>query len=233
MDQHAPPLRQHLAAGAGTARHRHEHGYAALVLDGGYVEAGDAGRRAVSAGEVVLHEGFEAHFNRFGGRGANVLNLPLPDGWRPTQSFMSVSDPDRIARIAERDVHAATAGLLEQLAPVAQQPGDWPDHLAAALRNDSRISLAAWASNRGIAPGSVSRGFRQAYGVSPARYRSEARARQALRRLSGPASLADLALETGFADQAHMTRAIVALTGRTPGGWRRLSPFKIEAPAAG
>lgn len=233
MDQHAPPLRQHLAAGARAPRHRHAHGYAALVLAGGYVEAGDAGRRAVSAGEVVLHEGFEAHFNRFGGRGARVLNLPLPDGWRPGQSFMRISDPDRIARIAERDPRAATAGLLEQLVPVAAQPGDWPDHLADALRGDSRLCLAAWAEMTGIAPGSVSRGFRHAYGVSPARYRSEARARLALRRLSDPASLADLALDAGFADQAHMTRAIVALTGRTPGGWRRLSPFKIEAPAAG
>lgn len=233
MDQHAPPLRQHLAAGASAARHRHAHGYAALVLDGGYVEAGDAGRRAVSAGEVVLHEGFEAHFNRFGGRGAWVLNLPLPDGWRPIQSFMRVSDPDRIVRAAERDLRAATAGLIEQLAPVAAQPDDWPDHLAIALRGDSRTSLAAWARKKGIAPGSVSRGFRQAYGVSPARYRSEARARRALRRLSDPTSLADLALEAGFADQAHMTRAIVALTGRTPGSWRRLSPFKIEAPTAG
>lgn len=233
MDQHAPPLRQHLAAGAGAARHRHEHAYAALVLDGGYVEAGDAGRRAVSAGEVVLHEGFEAHFNRFGGRGAWVLNLPLPDGWRPTQSFMRVSDPDRIAHVAERDLRAATAGLIEQLAPVATQPDDWPDHLAAALRGDSRTCLAAWARRTGIAPGSVSRGFRQAYGVSPARYRSEARTRQALKRLSEPASLADLAFETGFADQAHMTRAIVALTGRPPGGWRRLNPFKIGAQGAG
>lgn len=232
MDQHALPLRQHLAAGASAARHRHASGYAALVLEGGYVEAGDSGRRSVTAGEVVLHEGFEAHFNRFGGRGAWVLNLPLPDGWRPSQSFMRISDPDRIARIAERDPRAATSDLLEQLAPVEPQPGDWPDHLATALRGDTRLCLAAWAGKTGIAPGSVSRGFRQTYGVSPARYRSEARTRQALRRLSGPASLADLALDAGFADQAHMTRAIVALTGRTPGVWRRLSPFKIGAAAA-
>jgi len=161
-----------------------------------------------------------------------VLNLPLPDGWRPTQSFMSVPDPDRIARIAERDLRAATVDLLDQLAPVTAQPGDWPDQLADALRGDGRLCLAAWAEMTGIAPGSVSRGFRQAYGVSPARYRSEARARLALRRLSDPASLADLALDAGFADQAHMTRAIVALTGRTPGVWRRLSPFKIGAAAA-
>ena len=32
-------------------------------------------------------------------------------------------------------------------------------------------------------------------------------------------SMALLAAETGFADQAHLTRAIVALTGRTPKHW--------------
>lgn len=229
MNQYALPARQHLAAGARAERHRHAHGYAALVLAGGYVEAGDSGRRAVSAGEVVLHEAFEAHANRFGSRGACVLNLSLPDGWRPDMSFMSIPDGDEIARLAECDLPAATASLVEQLAPVPAQPADWPDLLATALRDDSRICLGAWARQAGIAPASVSRGFRQAFGVSPVRYRSEARARQAWRRLPDATSLAELAVETGFADQAHMTRAIVALTGAPPGRWRRSNPFKIEA----
>ena len=228
--QYALPARQHLAAGTLAARHRHAHGYAALVLAGGYLEAGDAGRRAVSAGDVILHEPFEAHANRFGGRGACVLNLPLPDGWRPAMSFMSIADGDAIARLAERDLRAATASLCEQLVPVAEQPADWPDLLAADLREGDRVCLGSWARRNGIAPASVSRGFRQAFGVSPARYRSEARARRAWRQLTDTASLADLALETGFADQAHMTRAIVALTGTPPGRWRRSNPFKIEAP---
>jgi hypothetical protein len=44
-------------------RHRHESGYLALVLSGGYEEAGDRGRFHVHAGNVVLHGAFEAHMD--------------------------------------------------------------------------------------------------------------------------------------------------------------------------
>ena len=45
-------------------RHVHKRAYAALVLSGGYEEAGDSGRHRVQAGNVVLHEAFEAHLDR-------------------------------------------------------------------------------------------------------------------------------------------------------------------------
>ena len=89
--------------------------------------------------------------------------------------------------------------------------------LAEALADDPALGIADWADAMGLAPQSISRGFRLAYGISPKRYRLELRALQALRRLPGwRGSLAALAAETGFADQAHFTRAIVALTGQTP-----------------
>ena len=39
--------------------------------------------------------------------------------------------------------------------------------------------------------------------------------------VAGTAGLAEIACTTGFADQAHMTRAIARLTGTTPGAWRK------------
>jgi AraC-like DNA-binding protein len=60
------------------------------------------------------------------------------------------------------------------------------------------------------------------YGVNSAQYRSEARARQAWRRIvSSDAPLAHIAVDCGFADQAHMTRSVGQLTGRSPAAWRR------------
>ena len=35
-----------------------------------------------------------------------------------------------------------------------------------------------------------------------------------------PGSFADLAVAAGFADQAHFTRGISAMTGKPPGHWR-------------
>ena len=46
------PARQTVQPGA-LPRHRHAEGYVAVVIAGGYEEAGDTGRRRVSAGDVV------------------------------------------------------------------------------------------------------------------------------------------------------------------------------------
>ncbi|WP_431046320.1 helix-turn-helix domain-containing protein [Roseateles sp. L2-2] len=201
------------------ARHRHGEGYVALVLAGGYVEAGDRGRLRVEAGQAVFHGEHESHQNEFFRTGARVLNLPAI-GRDIGEAFGQVDDPDAIVRLAERDPDEA-AGLLRQtFRPSTLRLNDWPDLLAAALADDPNLGLAEWADTVGIAPQSLSRGFHRAYGLSPKRYRLELRTLQALRQLPGwQGSMATLAAETGFADQAHLTRAIVALTGRTPTRW--------------
>ncbi len=196
-------------------RHRHAEGYAALVLAGGYVEAGDRGRIAVQAGHVVMHHSFEAHEDHFSRAGAVVVNLPV---FAQCDAFTGiVSDPDAIARLAERDITAASAMLNETFRPVDAQLADWPDRLAAALTTTPDFFIEDWAASMGLAPQSISRGFRQAYGVSPKRFRVEQRTLRALRKLaSWPGTLAALAAEVGFSDQAHLARAIVELTGVAP-----------------
>jgi len=200
-------------------RHQHRHGYVALVLAGGYVEAGDGGRLRVEAGQAVFHGAHESHQNEFSGTGARVLNLPSLDT-DPGGTMGQVRDADAIARLAERDPIQAAALLRETFVPAMRRLDDWPDLLAAALASDPNLSLADWADTMGIAPPSISRGFRRAYGTSPKRYRLELRTLQALRRLPDwRGSMAALAAETGFADQAHLTRAIAALTGHPPTHW--------------
>ncbi|MDQ0464220.1 AraC-like DNA-binding protein [Caulobacter ginsengisoli] len=223
------PLRQRLAPHETAPRHRHAQPYAALVLAGGYAEAGDGGRRWTAPGDVILHGGFEAHANRIGPRGAQVLNLPLPDAWEPPAAFMRIADPDAIVRLAERDPETAVACLIEGLIPCPTGPADWPDRLADLPSG----SLSDWARREGLAAATVSRGFRQVFGVSPSRYRAEARARAAWRgALTRDLPLADLAQALGFADQAHMTRAVTALTGRPPGVWRSNRFKTAESRAA-
>lgn len=218
------PARQHVAPGE-LPRHRHAEGYVALVLRGGYEEAGDNGRRAVAAGDVVVHQPWQAHLNRVPGRGAEVLNLPVAPGLSP---FGRVADPDAIVRLHERDPRAAAQALTEQFRP-APAAADWPDDLAANLA-DIRLDLRTWAQQLGVSAEHLSRRFARLYGVPPQRFRWEARARAAWSDVvASAAPLAEIALARGFADQAHMTRAVHALTGRPPGAWRRSSPFKTAA----
>lgn len=196
-------------------RHRHAEGYAALVLAGGYVEAGDRGRIRVQPGQVLIHAAYEAHQDHFSGAGAIVLNIPRVEKLDTVTGI--VTDPDAIARLAERDIAGAAALLKETIRPLDAQLGDWPDQLAAALSLKADFSIEDWAASMGLAPPSISRGFRQAYGISPKRYRMEQRTLRAIRHLhTWPGTLAGLAAEMGFADQAHFTRAVVALTGIAP-----------------
>jgi AraC-like DNA-binding protein len=209
-------------AGAPMPRHRHAEPYMAIVVDGGYLEAGDAGRFEARPGDVLLHGEFDAHRDAFDRSGSTVLNLPLEAS--AGSGFGRVEDIDAIVRLAERDPWEASARVHAELSHGRPQLGDWPDLLAAALRDDPDLGLACWADGIGLVPASVSRGFARAYGVSPKRFRLEARTCRAARRLpSWRGSLAELAAELGFADQAHMSRAIVAMTGHTPSALRAKS----------
>lgn len=203
------------AAGESLPRHRHATGYVALVIGGGYDEAGDQGRLSASAGTVVVHGDWTAHRDHFGARGAQVLNLPLPAGLLPGMGH--IADPDAAVRLAERDAHDAAAYVREQFRRGFARCDDWPDLLADALTVDPGLALTPWAGRMGLDPASVSRGFVRAYGVSPKRFRLEVRTRRALAALPAwSGRLADLAADQGFADQAHLARSVAAMTGMSP-----------------
>jgi AraC-like DNA-binding protein len=203
------------------ARHRHAEAYVAVVLEGSYVEAGDTGRVRAGPGTVIVHEAMSAHRDDFGASGAVVLNLPAVDG---VAGAGSIADPAALARAAERDPIEAALLLAASFRPGAESPDDWPDRLAAALNRNPDIVIGDWAETIGLDPASVSRGFARAYSVSPKRFRLEARVRRAARALPRwNGSIASLAAEHGFADQAHLSRAIRNLTGLTPQSLRAKS----------
>ena len=65
----------------------------ALVLSGGYEEAGDRGSVRVRAGDLVMHGAYEAHLNRYDAEGAEELNLALPWQFEPHTTVMRLADP--------------------------------------------------------------------------------------------------------------------------------------------
>jgi AraC-like DNA-binding protein len=214
------PGHERLAARAKLDRHRHSESYVAVVLEGGYRESGDMGRFRVSAGDALVHGRFEAHANDAAAIGARILNLPVDRTARA--GLFRVRDPDFLVRVASHDIAEAVAAFVEDATPQVADAEDWPDLLAAELRALSALRLGSWARSHGLAPETVARAFARAYGVTPHRYRSEARARAAYATIvAGKSRLSEVAAELGFADQPHMTRALRAVTGRTPGYWRR------------
>lgn len=202
-------------------RHHHARPYATIVLSGAYEEAGDAGRFRVEPGNALVHGAYSAHVDRISSRAAAVLDLPLPLGALASASRGRIADPDEVVRLSGKDRRDAVRYFLDAFESADAMPGEMPDLLAEALRDGDPPAIGEWAAAAALTREHVSRAFTRLYGVSPARYRGEARARSAWRMIvSGDASLAAVAADAGFADQAHMTRAIRSLTGFTPSGWR-------------
>jgi AraC-like DNA-binding protein len=93
--------------------------------------------------------------------------------------------------------------------------------LAANLAG--RITLADLAKACELSIRQFTRAFRGSTGMSPHAWLLSLRIEKAKRLLaSSRRMLADVALECGFADQSHFTRAFQRIVGVTPGAWRRL-----------
>jgi AraC-like DNA-binding protein len=212
---------------ASADRHIHDRPYASIVLSGGYEEAGDHGRFRVSAGDVIFHERFEAHLDRFSAGGAMVLNLDLRVDCTVLPGLAKVADVDGLVRIAEADQNEALNLLLADATHCNARAFDWEDELCCALLDDGSLQLTEWAELHGLSPWTVSRGFRRVFAVTPESFRARARARRAWRRIYDTEDpLTEIALEVGFADQSYMTHGIRQLTGMTPAKWRPANGFK-------
>ena len=69
----------------------------------------------------------------------------------------------------------------------------------------------------------IARQFRRHFGTSPHRYLLMRRLASARERISLGQPLADIAADTGFADQAHFSRHFKKAYGMTPGRWAQLT----------
>jgi AraC-like DNA-binding protein len=212
---------------ASVDRHVHVGAYASIVLSGGYEEAGDHGRFRVSDGDVIFHERFEAHLDRFSGGETVVLNLNLSADYKIPPGLARITDVDELVRIAEKDQKEALNFLMLNATRRDARVLDWEDELCRVLQEDDSIQLTEWAERNKLSPWTVSRGFKEVFAVTPESFRARSRARRAWRRICGTGdSLTSIALEVGFTDQSHMTHGIRQLTGMTPAKWRPANGYK-------
>lgn len=203
------------------------------MLAGTFTESGYNGRIQATAGDVLIHSDLDCHGNRIVSAGVKLIRLDWEDN-SAMGGLYHLDNVDELANRAEKDITEAThllkLALCERRRPCCGQRNDWPDMLLAELANDASTEIGLWAELNGLARETVSRGFAAAYGIAPSVLRAELRARSAWLRITrGSEDLCRIAADTGFADQAHMTRWIRRITGAPPAVWRRNPHFILRS----
>jgi AraC-like DNA-binding protein len=213
---------ERISAGYDLPRHRHYNAYVTIVLAGAYEQFGYVGRLKVQAGDVLLQPTMDCHADHMLSQGVELLRIP----WSWTDGFGGIvrgGDIEAIRKAAAADTHEAASLVRSLLTQTTAEPSidDWEDALALRLR-DWSVKIGDMADEFGMSRETLSRGFARAYGASPAAFRSELRVREAWLNICATGRrLSDIAVDTGFADQPHMTRAIREFTGSTPASIRR------------
>jgi len=126
---------------------------------------------------------------------------------------------------------AAAAALVARARPTVEHRRAARAIAAFAAGADRIADVAA---DLGVAERTLHRDFLVGVGLAPRRYLRVARARRAAALIAAGRPLADVAATCGYADQAHLTRELVALHGVTPGALRRSRDHvrNLQAPAA-
>ena len=133
-------------------------------------------------------------------------------------------------------VDTLTAALALQLVQQAGTSTPRPERVRGGLapgvrrrvlelmeaRASDRLTLDELAGEAGLSPAHFARAFKESVGRAPHQHLLTLRLDRARRLLDAPdAGLSDIALRTGFADQAHFTRFFKRRFGVTPGALLR------------
>jgi AraC family transcriptional regulator len=237
-------------AGAVLHRHTHDRACVAVMLGGSFDLQFDTKSYSCPPTAVFTEPAGDSHANFVGTAGAHVVVIqPDPGGGALLHPFAPLFDHGshghhagiashawRLARELEGlDALSALAAegiVLEMLVDLTRLGGDesrrpprWllqsQELVHARFREPLRVSEVAHAV--GVHPAHLARGFRTYFKTSLSSYIRRLRVEWAARELvRSEASLATVALASGFADQSHFTRLFKRHTGFTPCAYRRL-----------
>ena len=239
------------APGAVHASHAHANAYFDVVLAGSHVEHFDGGRFELGRSSLAFRPAHWEHRNRVSGAGVRCLNLELGDEWLrrndvarwlPDRPLQLVDPRLRAAmlrlrselEIADAFSPLAIEGIALELVTFclrSRSPGGTrPPWLAIVQRMlavpaghlHATPSVADLAAAAGVHPSHLGRTVRRHLGGSVGELLRARRLSWAVERIVESADpLSAIAVESGFCDQAHLTRVMRRVLGVTPGGLRR------------
>jgi len=228
--------------------HAHQRPYICAVLKGSFEENSGGARRRCRASTILFRSAGETHSDRFGPAGATCLNVELAEGFvdrlNPCANLLAqpmqleggaawllalrlgreYRSPDAVTPLAiECLVQEMLLGVWRQKDARAES-SPWLRQARELLhdRFRERLALSEIAATVGVHPVHLARQFRRCFGFSVGEYQRRLRIEFVCRQVvAGRGSLATLAVESGFADQSHLTRSFQKLLGITPGVFAR------------
>ena len=229
-------------------RHDHEWASVCVVLTGGYDEAFGRRHRRCDPGAVIVHPEGEHHAEVHDPIRSRLLTIEVPsdplrelkpavraldEAWHRTDYGLSAFAYRLCAEINARDEASALvmeAAIFEILAAMdgarlAQtHTAGWLLQVRDRLEAEypAPPTMQALSRQAGVHPVHLARAFRRRFGCSVGEYVRRLQVGRAVLLLEDQAQpISDIAYASGFADQSHMTRRVLAQTGLTPGAWRR------------
>ncbi len=227
--------------------HRHQTPHTCLILSGELAdrEWPNHNQPAGSA-EMLLYPAGTAHLIEAGDTGLECAVIEWTDQLTisNTRRFRArqlreatlqlaaslQSDNPARRRIAECETVSNMYAAIQH--SDIQPPAGWIHEARDSIRQDVNSitiqQLAAWS---GVHRASLSRRFKQAYGVSPEQYKMLLKLEQAADLINSGESLAMAAVTAGFTDQPQLNRVWRHYFGTTPHHWRKQTATIVQDTA--
>jgi AraC family transcriptional regulator len=227
------------AAGAHIDGHVHPLPYISAVLSGSYTEINCRKPQYCAPSRVLFHPAGERHADHMHAGPARCLNLEFLSGWTADALHQlrlanAASQVDRILALLQGDRLELEGSVVELLALLKREiqaeaeeaeGRRWMDkayHVLAEVSSGGAAPITEAAKRIGVHRTHFWRRCRLAGGPPPRDLIIAARTRMAAERLIlTDTSLARVAAECGFFDQAHFTRQFKMNVGMTPSDFRK------------
>ncbi|HYC89101.1 MAG TPA: AraC family transcriptional regulator [Thermoanaerobaculia bacterium] len=172
--------------------------------------------------DVVLTSAASEEYGDFLPRGAKpVVSHATIAATLAARMHRELEQPDRATSLILTGLTAELLGRLSRASLDAPRRPRWLPAVLDFLHAHDHASLDDVAAAARVHPAHLTRAFRTHVGRTVGEYSRRLRLERACTALRrSDLSLAEVAMEAGFADQSHFSRAFKAHTGMTPGQYR-------------
>ena len=235
-----------------TPTHSHPQAYFCMILNGTSRQTYGSKSRVRDRFTTTFYPPDELQSESFGSDGGLLFNVELDSRWLDCFREYSVIGEEsidfrggavswlmtklydefrRMDRTSPLVIEGLTLEIIGEAArslrPNRSSSLRWLEQARDILHEQfaDNLTIAGIANLVGVHPVHLASSFRKTYHCTIGEYRRRLRIEFSCRELSqSHASLAEIALAAGFANQAHFSRSFKRLTGTTPAKYRASSP---------